>query len=125
MVMARKSLGDYMLEKQYLTETQLGEARKAQQSTRGDLAKILVEMGIDGRKVYEAKAQEMGVQYANLSIFKPEPAAINAVPLHVAKRHNVMPLKKQDNILFVAMSDPGNCRRPTTCAWFRAALFGP
>ncbi len=108
MVMARKSLGDYMLEKQYLTQTQLDEARKAQQSTRGDLAKILVEMGIDGRKVYEAKAQEMGVQYANLAIFKPEPSAINVVPEHVAKRHNVMPLKKQDNILFVAMADPGN-----------------
>ncbi len=108
MVMARKSLGDYMLEKQYLTETQLEEARKAQQSTRGDLAKILVEMGVDGKKVYEAKAQELGVPFADLSKFKPEPGALNIVPEHVAKRHNVIPLRKQENVLWVAMTDPNN-----------------
>ena len=108
MVMARKSLGDYMLEKQYLTETQLEEARKAQQSTRGDLAKILVEMGIDGKKVYEAKAQELGVPFADLGKFKPEPGAINVVPKHVASRHNVIPLRKQENVLWVAMTDPNN-----------------
>ena len=108
MVMARKSLGDYMLEKQYLTETQLDEARKAQQSTRGDLAKILVEMGIDGRKVYEAKAHEMGVPFVDLSKFKPEPGAINIVPKHVATRHNVLPLRKQESVLWVAMADPNN-----------------
>ena len=108
MVMARKSLGDYMLEKQYLTETQLEEARKAQQSTRGDLAKILVEMGVDGRKVYEAKAHEMGVPFVDLSKFKPEPGAINIVPKHVATRHNVLPLRKQEQVLWVAMTDPNN-----------------
>lgn len=108
MVMARKSLGDYMLEKQYITETQLSEARKAQQSTRGDLAKILVEMGVDGRKVYEAKAHELGVPFADLTKYKPEPSAINVVPEHVAKRHNVIPLKKDGTNLWVAMTDPGN-----------------
>ena len=108
MVMARKSLSDYMLEKQYATETQLEEARKAQQSTKGDLAKILVEMGVDGRKVYEAKAQEMGVPFADLSKFKPEPSAISVVPEHVAKRHTVLPLKKDGTMLWVAMGDPGN-----------------
>ena len=108
MVMARKSLGEYMLEKQYVSEEQLTEARKAQQSSRGDLAKILVEMGVDGRKVYEAKAQELGVPFADLSKFKPEPSALNVVPEHVAKRHNVIPLKKDGLNLWVAMTDPGN-----------------
>ena len=52
MVMARKSLGDYMQEKGYASATQLDEARKAQQSTRGDLAKIMIEMGMNARDVY-------------------------------------------------------------------------
>jgi len=108
MVMARKSLGDYMLEKKYITETQLIEAKKAQQSTRGDLAKILVDMGIEARKVYEAKAQELGVPFADLNKYKPEPSALNVVPEHVAKRHNVIPLKKDGTNLWVAMTDPNN-----------------
>ncbi len=108
MVMARKSLGDYMLEKGYLSATQLEEARKAQQSTRGDLAKIMVEQGINARDVYEAKAQELGVPFVDLSVYKPEASAINIVPENVAKRHNVLPVKKDGNTLFVAMSDTNN-----------------
>lgn len=108
MVMARKSMGDYMLEKGYISPEQLEEARKAQQSTRGDLAKIMVDMGINPRDVYEARAQEMGVPFVDLSVYKPDPSAINVVPEHVAKRHNVIPVKKDGNVLYVAMADTNN-----------------
>ena len=108
MVMARKSLGEYMIEKGYATDTQIEEAKKAQATTRGDLAKILVDLGLNPKQVYEAKAHEMGVGYVDLSVFKPETSAINIVPQHVAKRHNVLPLKKDGTFLYVAMADPNN-----------------
>ena len=108
MAMARKSLGDYMVEKNYIGREQLEEARKAQQSTRGDLAKIMIDMGINARDVYEAKAQEMGLPFVDLSVYKPDASAINVVPEHVAKRLNVLPVRKDGNTLFVAMTDTNN-----------------
>lgn len=108
MVMARKSMGDYMLEKGYASPEQLEEARKAQQSTHGDLAKIMVDMGINPRDVYEAKAQEMGVPFVDLTVYKPDQSALNVVPEHVAKRYNVIPVRKDNNMLYVAMSDTNN-----------------
>ena len=108
MVMTRKSLGDYMQEKGYASATQIEEAKKAQQSSRGDLAKIMIEMGLNARDVYESKAQEMGVPFVDLTVYKPDQSAINVVPENVAKQHNVLPVKKQDNILFVAMGDTNN-----------------
>lgn len=108
MVMARKSMGDYMLEKGYATQSQIEEARKIQQTTKQDLARILIEMGINPVHVYEAKAQEMGVAFVNLTTYKPDPSAINVVPDHVAKAHNVLPVKKDGQVLYVAMGDVNN-----------------
>ncbi len=108
MVMARKSLGDYMVEKGYASSIEIEEARKAQATTKGDLAKILVDLGLNPKHVYEAKAQEMGVPFVDLTVYKPDASAINLVPQHVAKRHNVLPVKKDGNILYVAMADPNN-----------------
>ncbi len=108
MVMARKSLGDYMVEKGYASANEIEEARKAQATTKGDLAKILVDLGLNPKHVYEAKAHEMGVGYVDLSVYKPEASAVNIVPQHVAKRHNVLPLKKDGTFLYVAMADPNN-----------------
>ena len=61
-----------------------------------------------GKAYYEEQAQARGLPFADLTKFRPEPAALNVVPKNVATRHNVIPLRKQENILWVAMSDPGN-----------------
>src|SRR5260221_13749343 len=108
MVTAKKTLGDYMVDKGYASPEQMEEARKAQQSTRGDLAKILIDLGLNPRDVYEAKAAEMQQSFVDLTVYKPESGAINVVPEHVAKRHNVLPIKKDGNILYVAMGDLNN-----------------
>ncbi|HZT43017.1 MAG TPA: ATPase, T2SS/T4P/T4SS family [Chthonomonadaceae bacterium] len=108
MVVARKSMGDYMVEKGYVSPQQIEEARKAQQSTRGDLAKILVDMGVNPRDVYESKAQELGVPFVDLQAYKPDASALNVVPEHIAKRYNVLPVKKDGNKLWVAMGDTNN-----------------
>ncbi len=108
MVTAKKTLGDYMVEKGYASPEQIEEGRKAQQSTKGDLAKILIDQGLNPRDVYESKAQEMQVPFVDLTVFKPDQSAINVVPEHVAKRHNVLPIKKDGSTLYVAMSDMNN-----------------
>ncbi len=108
MVMARKSIGDYLVEKGYASAQEVEDAKKAQQSTKGDLAKILVDLGLNPTHVYEAKAAELGQPFVDLTVYKPDPSALNVVPEHVAKRHNVLPVKKDGSILYVAMADTNN-----------------
>ncbi len=106
MAIARKTMGDYMLEKGYLSPQELENAKKTQQNTGGDIVKILVDMGLNPVHVYEAKAAESGKPFVDLSVFKPEQSAINVVPVQIAKRHNVMPIKKEGNVLYIAMPNP-------------------
>ena len=109
MTMVRKSLGDYMVEKGYATPQQIEDAKKAMEATRGsDMARNLIDQGLNPVQVMEAKAQEIGMPFVDLSKFKPEAMALSAVPEHIAKRHNVIPIRKQENVLYVALSDPNN-----------------
>jgi type IV pilus assembly protein PilB len=133
MATARKSMGDYLVERGYITADQLTEALGMQRQSKGDLAKILVESNIASeRDVTEARAYELGVPFVDLNKFAPESGAVNVVPEHVAKRHNVVPIKKDNatNTLIVAMSDINNpyaaddLRMVSRCT-VRAALAAP
>jgi type IV pilus assembly protein PilB len=109
--MVRKSMGEYLVEKNYITADQLKQAQDMQKQSRADLGKILVELGFASeRDVTEAKAQELGLPFVDLTRFAPEQSAVNVVPEHIAKRHNVIPVKKDSatNTLFVAMADTNN-----------------
>lgn len=104
-------MGDYLVEKGLITPEQLQQAREAQRQSRGDLGKILIEQGlVSERDVAEARAQELNIPFVDLGKFAPEPSAVNLVPEHVARRHNVIPVKKDPatNTLIVAMADVNN-----------------
>lgn len=60
--------------------------------------------GLHPRDVYEAIAQELGVPFVDLKLFKPDENAFDTVPVDVCLRHNVLPVKKDGNALWVAMS---------------------
>ena len=105
----RKNMGDYMLEKGHLKPEELAQAQQTFASFReGDFARILTDLGIDPVKVYEAKAQELGYPFVDLNKFTPEQPAVGMIPAHVARRHNVIPIKKDGNTLYVAMADVNN-----------------
>ena len=54
-------------------------------------------------------AEPMGLQFVDLSKVTPEPAAIKSVPEHIAKRYNILPIKRDSmsspNRLMVAIGD--------------------
>jgi len=104
-------MGDYLVEQGLITPEQLRQAQEAQRASRGDLGKILVELGFASeRDVVKAKAQELGIGFVDLTRYTPDPSAVNIVPEHIAKRHNVIPIKKDSatNTLHVAMADINN-----------------
>ena len=70
-----------------------------------DLAHIRREFA---RKEAEKRAQELGVPLVDLTKFKPEPEALAMITRALSVQYGVLPLKKQENVLFYALSDPGD-----------------
>ena len=100
----------FLIQKGYLKQEQLDEANKVKdQSKSTDIGKVLVELGMVGeREVLMAKAQEMGYAFVDLDRINVESSAINVVRESIVKNNNVLPVKKQDQTLYVAMSNPQN-----------------
>jgi type IV pilus assembly protein PilB len=110
MALPRKPMVQFLLEKGYLKREQFEEAQKVQQQTgQSDISKVLVALNMVGeREVLQAKAQEMGFQFADLDRITIDNAAINIVPERMVKTHSALPVKKDGTTLWVAMSNPNN-----------------
>ena len=110
MAIERKPMAKYLVDKGYLKPDQLDEAMKVQEQTKNpNLGKILVDLGMVGeREVTEAQAQEAGFPFVDLDNVALESSAVNVVPDRIAKQHNVVPVRKDGTMLWVAMSNPNN-----------------
>ncbi|MEO7454128.1 MAG: ATPase, T2SS/T4P/T4SS family, partial [Fimbriimonadales bacterium] len=108
--MPRKPIAQYLIEKGYVTQAHIDEAQKVlQQSKSTDLGKTLVDLGHLGeREMLEAKAQEEGLSFVDLDRYIIDASAINMVPERIVKNHTVIPVRKEGNVLYVAMRDPNN-----------------
>ena len=101
-------IGDYLIKKGYASPDQVKEAREWQRTTGGDFVEILIGRGVNSRDAYLAKAQKLGVPFVDLTIYKPDAVAINTVPVHIAMKHNMIPIKTDGDTLYVAMCDFNN-----------------
>jgi len=108
MVMQKKSLGDYLIDRGLLTEEKLTTAREVQKSTTGDLGDIIVDLGFAGeREIAEARAQEMGLQYLDLARTQVDPEISALIPAHMSKRLNVLAIRRDaNNRILIAIGDP-------------------
>ncbi len=107
---AKKSIGEVLVERGAITEVQLQQAREMQKVTPGDLGGIIQDLDMASEKdVTSARAETLGLKFVDLSKVTPEPAAIKSVPEHIAKRYNILPIKRDStstpNRLMVAIGD--------------------
>ena len=107
---AKKSIGEVLVERGAITEGQLQQAREMQKVTPGDLGGIIQDLDFASEKdVTSARAETLGLKFVDLSKVTPEPAAIKSVPEHIAKRYNILPIKRDStstpNRLMVAIGD--------------------
>lgn len=99
----------FLLSKGLLKQEQLDEAKKVSGQTSKALEKVVVQLGFAGiREVTMAKAQEQGIGFVDLDRVPPEPSALNVVPERIVKNHTVIPVKKDNNVLYLATADPNN-----------------
>ncbi|MCW5938112.1 MAG: Flp pilus assembly complex ATPase component TadA [Fimbriimonadaceae bacterium] len=110
MALPRLPMDQFLLQRGYITQDQLDEAKQvAKQTSNPDLGKVILNLGFAGeREILHAQAQEAGHPFVDLDRVTVEPAAISAVPERIAKMHSVVPVKKEGSNLWVAMSNPNN-----------------
>jgi type IV pilus assembly protein PilB len=107
---ARKRLGDYLVELGFITDQQLDAALKEQKDKGGKLGAILIQLGFLSEDILLAiLGKQSGVSYVSLEEYGDIPdEAIRAVPETIAKNQMLVPIKKEGNLLTIAIADPLN-----------------
>ena len=106
MISTRKRLGDLLVEANLITEEQLQQALKEKEPDQR-LGDALLQMGvITEQQLIEVLEFQLGIPHVSLYRYPIDTQILNLIPKEVVKRSMMVPLKKEGNRLFVAMSDP-------------------
>ncbi len=108
---AKIQLGDLLVQRGVLTETQLKEALAYQSESGHDrlLGEVLVELNFaTDEDIIEALAYCYGVPFARLSPRIADPRVTEALPREFIEQHCVLPLFLIDDVLTVAVTEPAN-----------------
>lgn len=105
--MARKKLGEILIEEGVLDETRLRAALIEQQRWGGPLGRMLVEMRlVEEHLLVAALSRQLHVPTIDLDAIEVPQALIDLVPGDLAEQHSVMPFAQQMKFLDLAMADP-------------------
>lgn len=102
----RKRLGDLLVEASVITEEQLNFAleNKSRDEKLGDY--FIKENILTEQQLIEVLEYQLGIPHVVLSKQVIEPDLLQLVPRELAKRANLMPIRRDKNKLLIAMSDP-------------------
>ncbi|ATB29141.1 general secretion pathway protein GspE [Melittangium boletus] len=109
--MARKRIGELLLERGAISEAQLEAALHAQQRTRQRLGATLVSLGaITEKTLAHALSEALGVPVMDLANRPPDWGAIHLVRARFCEQHDLFPVALENTggrkLLVVAMADP-------------------
>ena len=100
-------LGQLLLEKKLVTQDQLDRALLEQSQSGGKLGEVLVAMGVlDNQALATELATFFGLTVVNLRRDNVDPAVIALVPEELARDQLLIPVRLEDNSLYVAVAKP-------------------
>jgi general secretion pathway protein E/type IV pilus assembly protein PilB len=100
---------DTLVDMGLLMSSDIENARAEADSTGEGVIDTLVKQGvIASSQIATAKAAQLGVEFIPLGEMKIADDAIAAVPRHVARRFNVVPVFKTETGVVVALADPSD-----------------
>ena len=95
----------------YVTNDQLVPIRQDADTTGEGVVDTLVsKQVITPTIVAQAKAAHFNTEFINLSDLRLADDVIAAIPRHVAKRYNVVPVRREGSTVVVAMADPSDLK---------------
>ncbi|MCP3762578.1 Flp pilus assembly complex ATPase component TadA [Domibacillus sp. A3M-37] len=102
----RKRLGDLLVESGLITEEQLAVALKEKKDNQ-KLGDALLDRGfITEQQLIEVLEFQLGIPHVSLYRYPVDIKLLSLVSKEMAKKNLIIPLKKEENRLFVAMADP-------------------
>jgi len=109
--MARKRIGELLLERGAITTAQLEAALQAQQKTSQRLGAALVSLGaITEKTLAHALSEALGVPVMDLTARAPDWSAIHLLRPRFCEQHELFPVSLENvggrRVLVVAMADP-------------------
>jgi type IV pilus assembly protein PilB len=100
-------LGDLLVKMSRITEQQLIEALKVQKNEGGKLGEIIVKMGfITEKGILDALSDQFGIPQVNLEQTEIDEGVTTLIPLNTIRRFHIMPIRRMNNTLTIAISDP-------------------
>ena len=102
-------IADAMIEDGVLLPSQLEEVMEQQKNQGGRLLKILLDKSyVTEQDMMVSMGRTLGTPPINLSRIKIAKEIGGLVPRDIAKNHQLLPVAKLNNMLYVAMADPLN-----------------
>ena len=104
-----RRLGDLLVAEGLITPEQLQRALSEQRGTSEKLGSILVRLNlIHEDQLIGFLSQQYGVPSITLSQLDIDAEVLKLVPSQIAKKYEVLPVKRTGNTLTLAMADPTN-----------------
>ncbi len=104
-----RRLGDLLVADGLLTQDQLHKALGEQKGSTEKLGSILIRLGfINEEQLIGFLSRQYGVPSITLSQLEIDPEVLKLVPAAIAKKYEVLPVRKMGNSLALAMADPTN-----------------
>ena len=108
-MMAKKRLGDILLEAGLIDQRKLEEAIALQKVTRERLGRVLIKQGfVSEEDIMRTLSQQLRIPYIDLSNQTINRNLSLLVPQTVAENYLLVPIREDGRSLTVAMSDPLN-----------------
>ena len=107
MQVALEQLKAFLLDKKLITKSQLEKAEEIAKKSGKRLEDVLLTNKIiSERKLIELKAYILGIPFVDLEKSDINPEILRIIPEPIARKHNIVAIKKTKDELEVAMLDP-------------------
>ena len=104
--LAKKRLGDLLVDSKIITGEQLTEALHIQKQTGERLGQALINLGFAKEsEIINALEMQLGIPKISLEQ-RVDPVLIKSLPESLIRRHGVIPVSRDGNRMIVAMFDP-------------------
>jgi type IV pilus assembly protein PilB len=104
-----RRLGDLLVAEGLISTEQLQRALGEQKGSTEKLGTILVRLSLlTEEQLIGFLSRQYGIPSITLSQLDIEPEVLQLVPAHIAKKYEVLPIKRIGNSLTLAMADPTN-----------------
>jgi len=103
----KKRIGDLLIEAGFIDEETLQKSLEIQKQVGGRLGKILIDNNlVTETQIMEVLEFQLGIPFIDLNEIEIPSEVQRLIPYQLIYRHNVVPVKLDMTLLYVAMEDP-------------------